>query len=92
MNIKAPEGMSSAERIAFYDCEENRKYYQYGTAGGWKKYGKNPVFGGDYGTCFDVSLLLEEGKEGMPVFKMWFSLGESVCSIGAVAWVFLGGG
>ena len=73
MNIKAPEGMSSAERIAFYDCEENRKYYQYGTAGGWKKYGKNPVFGGDYGTCFDVSLLLEEGKEGMPVFKMWFS-------------------
>ena len=69
----SPEGMSSAERIAFYDCEENRKYYQYGTAGGWKKYGKNPVFGGDYGTCFDVSLLLEEGKEGMPVFKMWFS-------------------
>ena len=35
--------------------------------------GKNMVFGGDYGTCFDVSLLLEEGKEGMPVFKMWFS-------------------
>lgn len=40
MNIKAPEGMSSAERIAFYDCEENRKYYQYGTAGGWKNMGK----------------------------------------------------
>ena len=71
MNSKAPEGMSSAERIAFYDCEENRKYYQYGTGGGWKKYGKNPVFGGDYATCFDVSLLLEEGKEGEPVFKMW---------------------
>lgn len=73
MNSKAPEGMSSAERIAFYDCEENRKYYQYGTAGGWKKYGKNPVFGGEYETCFDVSLLLEEGKEGEQVFKMWFS-------------------
>lgn len=43
MNIKAPEGMSSAERIAFYDCEENRKYYQYGTAGGWKNMGKSGI-------------------------------------------------
>lgn len=73
MKIKAPEGMSSAERIAFYDCEENKKYYQYGTAGGWRKYGHNPVFGGKYGTCFDVSLLLEgEGTESQ-VYKMWFS-------------------
>ena len=42
MHIKAPEGMSSAERIAFYDCEENIKYYQYGTSAGWKKYEHNP--------------------------------------------------
>ena len=59
MHIKAPEGMNSAERIAFYDCEENIKYYQYGTSAGWKKYEHNPVFGGIYETCFDVSLLLE---------------------------------
>ena len=72
MRIKAPESLSSSERIAFYDCEENRQYYQYGTAGGWEKYEHNPVFGGDYGTCFDVSLLLEETEEG-PLFKMWFS-------------------
>lgn len=73
MKIKAPEAMSSAERIAFYDCEENRKYYQYGTSGGWQKYRGNPVFGGIYETCFDVSLLLEqEGTENQR-FKMWFS-------------------
>jgi beta-1,2-mannobiose phosphorylase / 1,2-beta-oligomannan phosphorylase len=27
------------------------------TAGGWKKYGKNPVLGGDLGTIFDISVL-----------------------------------
>lgn len=70
MKIKAPENMSSAERIAFYDCEENKRFYQYGTAGGWKKYGRNPVFGGEYGTCFDVSLLRDEEAS---LFKMWFS-------------------
>lgn len=70
MKIKAPESMSSPERIAFYDCEENKRYYQYGASGGWKKYGQNPVFGGDYGTCFDVSLLWEPDAA---LFKMWFS-------------------
>lgn len=73
MRIKAPEAMSSAERIAFYDCEENKKYYQYGTAGGWVKYGSNPVFGGSYETCFDVSLLLEHEGSEEQIFKMWFS-------------------
>ncbi len=73
MKIKAPEEMSSAQRIAFYDCEENRRYYQYGTNGGWKKYEGNPVFGGSYGTCFDVSLLLEEGRDGHEILRMWFS-------------------
>ena len=63
MKLKAPENLSSKERICFYDCEENKRYYQYGTAGGWKKYAGNPVFGGVYETCFDVSLLLEhEGR------------------------------
>jgi hypothetical protein len=38
------------------------------TNAGWIKYEKNPVFGGDLGTCFDVSLLRENRK-----FRMWFS-------------------
>ena len=38
------------------------------TAGGWVKSPKNPVLGGDLGTCFDVTLL----KEG-DTYRMWFS-------------------
>jgi hypothetical protein len=38
------------------------------TAAGWIKYEKNPVLGGDLGTCFDVSLL-HEGKG----YRMWLS-------------------
>jgi beta-1,2-mannobiose phosphorylase / 1,2-beta-oligomannan phosphorylase len=38
------------------------------TSAGWVKYEKNPVFGGDLGTCFDVSILRENRK-----FRMWFS-------------------
>ncbi|MFD2328020.1 family 43 glycosylhydrolase [Cohnella sp. GCM10020058] len=34
----------------------------------WTKYANNPVLGGDYGTCFDLSMIHEDGK-----FKMWFS-------------------
>jgi len=34
----------------------------------WVKYENNPVFGGELGTCFDVSILREDGK-----FRMWFS-------------------
>lgn len=74
MKLKAPESLTSAERIVFYDCAENMKYYQYGTAGGWKKYEANPVFGGgDYETCFDVSLLREPDTDGKMIYKMWFS-------------------
>lgn len=36
--------------------------------GTWKKYAGNPVLGGQYGTCFDVCVLLEAG-----VFRMWLS-------------------
>jgi predicted GH43/DUF377 family glycosyl hydrolase len=35
---------------------------------GWVKHDKNPVLGGDLGTCFDVSVL-REGKG----YRMWFS-------------------
>lgn len=68
MNIKAPEHLTSAERIAFYDVPENAAHYLYGTRGGWRKYPSNPVLGGDLGTCFDVSVLLDGD-----IFKMWFS-------------------
>ena len=35
---------------------------------GWTKSEKNPVLGGELGTCFDVSVLAEGS-----VFRMWFS-------------------
>jgi predicted GH43/DUF377 family glycosyl hydrolase len=35
---------------------------------GWVKYEKNPVLGGDLGTCFDISVL----KDG-DTYRMWFS-------------------
>ncbi|MDR1960469.1 MAG: isochorismatase family protein [Planctomycetaceae bacterium] len=39
------------------------------TSTGWVKYENNPVLGGaNLGTCFDVSLIQEDG-----LFKMWFS-------------------
>lgn len=34
----------------------------------WEKYSENPVLGGELGTCFDVTLLHEDG-----LYKMWFS-------------------
>lgn len=41
---------------------------QHGTNGGWEKVDASPVLGGDYGTCFDVAMLQEDG-----LFKMYFS-------------------
>ncbi|MDR0871378.1 MAG: family 43 glycosylhydrolase [Planctomycetaceae bacterium] len=39
------------------------------TSTGWVKYENNPVLGGaELGTCFDISMIQEDG-----VFKMWFS-------------------
>jgi len=38
------------------------------TTAGWVKYSRNPVLGGDLGTCFDISVLREGGK-----YRMWFS-------------------
>lgn len=38
------------------------------TGGGWAKFEGNPVLGGSYGTCFDVSVLRENG-----LYRMWFS-------------------
>jgi beta-1,2-mannobiose phosphorylase / 1,2-beta-oligomannan phosphorylase len=38
------------------------------TAGGWVKYEGNPIMGGQYGTCFDVSVLRDGGT-----YRMWLS-------------------
>ena len=38
------------------------------TSGGWKKFESNPVMGGKYGTCFDISVLREHGN-----YRMWLS-------------------
>lgn len=38
------------------------------TTGGWVKYQGNPVLGGKFGTCFDISVL----KEG-DTYRMWLS-------------------
>ena len=38
------------------------------TSAGWLKYEANPVMGGKYGTCFDISVL----KEGA-TYRMWLS-------------------
>jgi predicted GH43/DUF377 family glycosyl hydrolase len=35
---------------------------------GWVKYAGNPVLGGQYGTCFDICVLHEQG-----VYRMWVS-------------------
>jgi predicted GH43/DUF377 family glycosyl hydrolase len=42
--------------------------YGLGDDSGWIKYEGNPVFGGQYGTCFDVCVLLESGT-----YRMWVS-------------------
>ena len=38
------------------------------TSGGWKKFASNPVMGGKYGTCFDISVLRENNT-----YRMWLS-------------------
>lgn len=38
------------------------------TTAGWQKYRGNPVLGGEYGTCFDISIVQDLGR-----FRMWLS-------------------
>jgi hypothetical protein len=35
-----------------------------GTGGEWQKYPGNPVLGGQYGTCFDICVLEDQGRFG----------------------------
>src|ERR1700674_3787918 len=53
--------------LAVPQAEEQNKPRSETTAG-WVKHPKNPVLGGDLGTCFDISVL----KEG-DSYRMWFS-------------------
>jgi len=52
--------------VVVRDQEESKPPSE--TAAGWVKHPRNPVLGGDLGTCFDASLL----KEG-DSYRMWFS-------------------
>ena len=52
---------------SFSTCSMNTAEKQE-TTGGWRKFEGNPVMGGKFGTCFDVSVLHEHG-----VYRMWVS-------------------
>ena len=45
-----------------------------GTRAGWEKHEKSPVIGGDLGTCFDISVIEQDG-----VYKMYFSWRPEKC-------------
>jgi predicted GH43/DUF377 family glycosyl hydrolase len=55
--------------IGFVICNQGAQA-QTATASiaGWEKYSGNPVLGGKYGTCFDLSALKERNG-----YRMWFS-------------------
>lgn len=44
------------------------EYFCKGTQGGWEKYANGPLLGGQYGTCFDISMLIE-GEEVVMYFS-----------------------
>ena len=60
--------MLSYEERYEYETPELMAEYSWGTQLGWEKYQGNPIIGGKYGTCFDISVLKENGK-----FRMWLS-------------------
>ncbi len=47
---------------------EGRTLYGREDESGWEKYEGNPVLGGQYGTCFDICVLLVSGT-----YRMWVS-------------------
>lgn len=52
----------------FWDTPENLSKYPWGTKDGWEKEETNPVLGGKFGTCFDLSVMKDENmyKCGFP--------------------------
>jgi len=60
--------------------------FRTGTDAGWEKYAKSPVLGGELGTCFDVSVLYQDGA-----YRMYFSWRPQKCiavceSIDGINW------
>jgi predicted GH43/DUF377 family glycosyl hydrolase len=62
VNMKLPPEIQSANKAT------DRVTASTETSAGWIKSERNPVLGGNLGTCFDVSVLKEE-----KAFRMWFS-------------------
>ena len=58
----------------FWDTPENLSKYPWGTKDGWEKEETNPVLGGKFGTCFDLSVMKDEN-----MYKMWFSWRPKEC-------------
>ena len=58
----------------FWDTPENLSKYPWGTKDGWEKEETNPVLGGKFGTCFDLSVMRDEH-----MYKMWFSWRPKEC-------------
>ena len=52
--------------VAQADAQDKQRPSE--TTAGWVKHPKNPVLGGDLGTCFDVSVLKVDNS-----YRMWFS-------------------
>ena len=61
--VCATLGMTAAPARASESGRSSRE-----ATGGWKKFEGNPVMGGTYGTCFDVSVL----RDG-DAYRMWLS-------------------
>jgi predicted GH43/DUF377 family glycosyl hydrolase len=73
-NMRDDKFIRSYEERFLWDTPENLGLYKYGTRGGWRNYERNPVLGGEYGTCFDISMMQDQGK-----IKMWFSWRHKRC-------------
>lgn len=65
---------SIEEYDSLYETPEHIKDYIWGTRLGWEKYSGNPIIGGEYGTCFDLTLMKEAGK-----YRAWFSWRPKKC-------------
>ena len=54
--------LASTSLLALNGCTQGEAH------GNWRFFEGNPVIGGQYGTCFDPYVMLDNG-----IFRMWFS-------------------
>jgi beta-fructofuranosidase len=66
LDLFARGGSARLKSLDVWQMKPNRGAAE--TSAGWFKSPANPVLGGKLGTCFDVSVLKEDGK-----YRMWFS-------------------